>query len=328
MVTTRVRPPQVSDSQRSGRSVLRNWRAKFDVKATPYLFIAPFFILFITFGLFPLGYNLVVSFRVWRLDQPGKNGWAGMDNYVRLFQDPDFFRALGNTFGLFFVSAIPQLVLALVLAGLLNRKLRAPTFWRMGVLLPYVTSIVASTLIFANVFQFSAAQPDAGLANFILGLFHLGPVDWQASRFSSWIAIAIMVDWRWIGYNTLIYLASMQAVPRDLYEAASIDGAGSVRQFISITVPMIRPAVIFTVILSTVGSLQLFTEPLMFDSQPASANGGSLGQFQTIGVLIYKVGWKNLNLGYAAAMSWVLFLIIVIVAAINAFAAHRMGGSR
>jgi cellobiose transport system permease protein len=120
----------------------------------------------------------------------------------------------------------------------------------------------------------------------------------------------------------------MQAFPRDVYVAAAIDGAGPQRQLWQITVPMIQPVVIFTVILSTIGGLQLFTEPLLFDQNPALATGGSNGQYQTIAMLIYKVGWRDLNLGYAAAMSWALFLIILIVAAFNAVITRRLGGGR
>ena len=127
-----------------------------------------------------------------------------------------------------------------------------------------------------------------------------------------------MVNWKWIGYNALLYLAAMQSIPRDIYEAAAIDGAGPWKQLWRITVPMIRPVVIFTVVLSTIGGLQLFTEPMLFDQNAQAATGGANGEWQTIAQLIYKVGWKDLNLGYAAAMSWALFLIIVIVAAVNA----------
>jgi len=297
--------------------------SRFDHKYMPYLLISPFFLLFAAFGIFPLAYNLIVSLRTWRLDDPSSNGWAGLKNYRRVINDGDFFRALKTTFGLFLMATIPQLILALILAGLLNKKLRFQTGLRMGVLLPYVTSVAASTLVFGTVFA-----RDTGLANYLLSLVHLGPVDWHASTLGSWTAISIIVDWRWIGYNALIYLAAMQAVPKDLYEAAAIDGAGQVRQFVKVTVPMIRPAIVFTVVLSTIGGLQLFTEPLLFDSNPNNAYGGSVHQFQTVAMLIYKVGWKDLNLGYAAAMAWVMFLIIVVIASVNGLLTNRIGGKR
>jgi cellobiose transport system permease protein len=221
---------------------------------------------------------------------------------------------------------VPQLLAALIIANLLNRKLRATTWWRIGVLLPYLTPVVASTLVFAVFFA-----RDNGMANWFLGLVGFGhndPLDWRAAKWSSWIAIATMVNWKWIGYNALLYLSAMQSIPKDVYEAAAVDGAGPWRQLWQITVPMIQPVVVFTVILSTIGGLQLFNEPMMFDENPASATGGSDHQFQTIAQLIYKVGWKDLNLGYAAAMSWALFLLILIVAGINALLTKRIGGDQ
>ena len=316
-------PPSPAGATSRTRAAWRQRLSRLDMKFTPYLLIAPFFLLFACFGLFPLIYNLVVSLRTWKLDDPTQDGWAGLTNFRRVFADGDFLHALVNTFGMFVMSSVPQLVLALVLAGLLNRKLRAKTLLRMGILIPYVTSVAASTLVFGTVFA-----RDTGLANYVLHFVGIGPIDWQAGRFSSWAAISTMVDWRWIGYNALIYLAAMQSVPRDLYEAAAIDGAGAVRQFFRITVPMIRPAIVFTVVLSTIGGLQLFTEPLLFDSNPSSANGGSVSQFQTVSMLIYKTGWKDLDLGYAAAMAWVLFLIIIVIAGVNGWLTTRVGRTR
>ena len=318
-----ARPVRGAGGNRPGRPAWRSRLTRWDVKYTPYLMIAPFFLLFLAFGLFPLAYNLVVSLRVWKLDDPTQDGWAGLSNFRKVFSDGDFLHALVNTLGIFVISTVPQLILALILAGLLNRKLRMSTTLRVGILLPYVTSIAASTLIFGTIFT-----RDTGLANYVLHFVGIGPIDWQAGRFSSWIAISTMVDWRWIGYNALIYLAAMQSVPRDLYEAAAIDGAGQRRQFLKITVPMIRPAILFTVVLSTIGGLQLFTEPLLFDTNPSSASGGSTHQFQTVAMLIYKVGWRDLDLGYAAAMAWVLFLIVIVIAGINGLLTSRIGRSR
>jgi cellobiose transport system permease protein len=302
------------------------WRSRltrFDMVVTPYLLIAPFFVLFAVFGLFPLLYNAVVSVRTWRLDDPSQDGWAGFDNYVKLLHDEDFWHALVNTLGIFVLSTVPQLLLALIIASLLNRRLRFRTGLRVGVLLPYITPLAASTLIFQQLFGH-----DFGIINHLLGVVGVGPVDWQGNRLASWVAIATMVDWRWTGYNALIYLAAMQSVPRDLYEAAALDGAGPWRQLWRITVPMIKPTLIFTVVLATIGQMQLFTEPLLFNEKVSDATGGTDGQFNTVALLIYKVGWKDLNLGYAAAMAWALFVMIVVLASINAFVTHRAGNRK
>jgi cellobiose transport system permease protein len=321
---TQLRPSPQHQAPPKRRT--RHWLYRFDTKTIPYVLIAPFFILFGIFGLFPIVFNAVVSLRNWRLDDPTLTGWAGLGNFSKLVSDEDFWNALGNTFGIFILSSVPQLLLALIIANLLNHNLRSTTFWRIGILLPYLTPVVASTLVFSVFFA-----RDNGMANWFLSLVGYGqetPIDWRAEKWSSWLAIATMVNWKWIGYNALLYLSAMQSIPKDVYEAAAVDGAGPVRQLWQITVPMIQPVVIFTVILSTIGGLQLFNEPMMFDENPQSAGGGSAHQFQTIAQLIYKVGWKDLNLGYAAAMSWALFLIILIVAGINTLLTKRIGGGQ
>lgn len=311
-----------------------NFRGRFDHKVIPYVLVSPFFILFAVFGLFPLAYNGVVAFRRWSLMSPSENGWAGFDNFARVFTDDAFWNALGNTFGIFILSTVPQLFLALIIAALLNRRLRAQTFFRVGILLPYVTPVVASTLVFAQVFG-----RDTGLANWILsftpiqtelgGGIVIDGLDWRSSKLSSWIAIALMVNWKWIGYNALLYLSAMQSIPKDVYEAAALDGANAWQQLWKVTVPMMRPMVLFTVVLSTIGGLQLFTEPMLFEQNAQAATGGTRGQWQTVAQLIYQVSWKgSLNLGYGAAMSWVLFLIIVILAGFNAWLTNRLGGGK
>lgn len=336
MSATRAAPPpprsraaahahQPEPDRRGGRT-WRNRLHRFDMRYMPYILISPFFLLFIVFGLFPIVFNGVVALQHWRLDNAELTGWAGLANFERLLSDDRFWNALYNTFGIFVLSTVPQLLLALIIASLLNRKLRAQTWFRVGILLPYITPITASTLLFAVFFA-----RDFGIANWVLDVLNLrgeAPIDWRSTKTASWIAIATMVNWKWIGYNALIYLAAMQSIPRDIYEAAAVDGAGPWRQLWQITVPMIRPVVVFTVILSTIGGLQLFTEPMLFEQNAQAATGGSNGQFQTIAQLIYKVGWKDLNLGYAAAMSWALFLIIVIIAVVNALIANRLGGGR
>jgi cellobiose transport system permease protein len=310
------------------QSPWQRFKGRFDTKVVPYLLISPFFILFAVFGIFPLIYNGIVSFRRWNLKNPTNDGWAGFDNYTKLFSDGFFANALVNTFGIFLLSTIPQLLLALFVASLLNRRLRAQTLFRVGVLVPFVTPIVASSLVFAYVFS-----KNYGLANSVLGMFGIqseaagtvfNGIDWRATKWASWVAIATMVNWKWVGYNALLYLAAMQSIPKDVYEAAALDGATPWQQLWRITVPMIRPMVIFTVVLSTIGGLQLFTEPMLFGDTP-DPNGGALRQWQTVGQLIYQTGWVNLNLGYAAAMSWALFLIIVVIAGFNAWLTSRIG---
>ncbi|MEV0092775.1 sugar ABC transporter permease [Streptomyces sp. NPDC050738] len=290
--------------------------SRLDTKGSPYLFLAPFYVVFAVFGLFPLGYTAWVSMHSWSMT--GKGDFIGFDNYTELFGDPDFWNALVNTLGMLVLATVPQLFIALVLAGLLNQKLRATTFLRMGVLLPIVTSVAAVGIVFSQIYD-----RDAGMANGLLGLVGVHPIDWRADKWSSWLAISTMVNWRWTGYNALIYLAAMQSIPRELYEAAAIDGAGRMRQLWSITVPMIRPAVIFTVISSTIAGMQLFTEPLIFGQGNYAISGGTLRQFQTLSMYMFEKAFRDFDYGYGSAVAWMIFLVIMLLTLINFLVVRR-----
>ncbi|MCL3818911.1 carbohydrate ABC transporter permease [Aeromicrobium wangtongii] len=292
--------------------------AKTEARVAPYAFVSPFFIVFAIFGFFPLVYTLWVSLHDWSL-LAGNQGFVGLANYRELMHDTDFWRALTNTIGIFVLATVPQLILATVLAQVLNSKLRARTFWRMGVLLPNVTSVAAVGIIFGLIFA-----RDYGIVNWALGTIGLDPIDWQGHRWSSWLAISVMVDWRWTGYNALILLASLQAVPKELYEAARIDGASAWRQFWSITVPMLRPTIIFVSIVATIGGIQLFTEPLLFGSGINAIAGGSTGQFQTVAMYLVQQAFTGQRFGYASTVAWVLFLLIAVFAIINVVLLRRI----
>ncbi|CEA08034.1 Lactose transport system permease protein LacF [Arthrobacter saudimassiliensis] len=282
--------------------------SRWDMKASPYLYISPFFLLFAVTGLFPLLYTFWVSLHDWHLLK-GQGDFVGLRNFTEVLADSYFWNSLFNTFSIFLLSAIPQLIVAVFLAAILDQHLRAKTFWRMSVLLPYVVTPVAVALIFTNMFN-----EQNGLINNLLDNFGMEPVRWLNDTFASHVAIATMVNWRWTGYNALILLAAMQAVPRDLYESAALDGAGSFRRFFSITLPSIRPTMIFVVITSTIGGLQIFAEPRLFD--PANA-GGTQGQFMTTVLFLWEMGFQRSNFGKASAVAWLLFLIIILVGIVN-----------
>jgi len=305
------RPPRrVGFSQRLSR-----W----DVKVSPYLYISPFFIAFAITGLFPLVYTGYVSVYEWKL-LGGQGEFVGFENFAAILDHDVFWKSLRNTFSIFLLSTIPQVAVAIVLAALLDQNLRARTFWRMGVLLPYVVAPVAVGIIFGRLFA-----DQSGLINAGLGVLGIDPVRWHVEPLPSHIAIATMVNFRWTGYNALIFLAAMQAVPRDLYEAAIIDGAGRVRQFFSITVPQIRATIIFVVLTSTIGGLQIFDEPRVFDEV---GRGGSSQQWMTTTLYLYDVGWgTQRNLGRAAAVAWILFLIVIVIGSINFTLSNRIASS-
>lgn len=297
-----VAPPEHGVSRRRPRL----WLARLDSRLNPFLFIAPFFVLFAVFGVFPLLYTAWVSLHDWQLIN-GDQGFVGLDNYRVLLSDPNFYNALFNTASIFLLSTVPQLLMALAIAVLLDRPLRASPTWRAAVLLPNVVSVAAVALVFAQLFG-----RDYGVANWLLGWVGIDPVAWTEHRWSSHLAVAVMVMWRWTGYNALLYLAAMQAVPRELYEVAAIDGASRWRTFWSVTVPGIRPTILFTVVVSTIGGLQLFAEPQLFDSSGIAGTGGSDRQFQTLTMYLYEKGFGLFDAGYAAAIAWVLFVICVL----------------
>lgn len=304
------------------RLLRRNRRSRWDIKLSPYLYISPFFILFAIVGLYPLIYTGFLAVHDWNRAYYIRGDFVGLDNFVWVLKDPVFQKSLVNTFSIFLMSSIPQVICAVTLAALLDTHLRGRTFWRMSVLLPFVVAPAAAVLIFGSLFADKFGVVNELIRHIDVGGFQPEGVQWHVDRWWSHFAIAGMVNWRWTGYNALIFLAAMQAVPRDLYEAASIDGAGRVRQFFSVTLPLIRPTMIFVVITSTIGGLQIFTEPRLFDNTPAR-NGGPDHQYMTSTLYIYTKGIEDQFYGRACAAAWLLFMIILAIVVLN-FALTRL----
>jgi cellobiose transport system permease protein len=292
--------------------------SRWDVRFSPYLYISPFFLVFAVMGLFPLLYTAWVSVHDWNLIG-GQGDFVGLENFVTVLTQGYFWNALRNTFSIFLLSSIPQIIVALGIAAVLDFNLRGKTFWRMGVLLPYVVAPVAVALIFNDLFG-----DKYGLINSAIMGIGLEPIRWHVDVIPSHLAIATMVNFRWTGYNALIFLAAMQAVPRDYYEAAIIDGANRWRTFRSITLPLLRPIVIFVILTSTIGGLQIFDEARMFDQ---AGQGGASRQWQTLTLYIYELGWGQRNFGRASAVAWLLFLIIILIAVINFLITRRIAGT-
>ncbi|WP_375385549.1 carbohydrate ABC transporter permease [uncultured Microbacterium sp.] len=316
--STTVRPK----TQRGGSSGPPQKRgsrfARWDLKYSPYVYILPFFVLFAIVGVFPLGYTAWVSLNDWSLIG-GQGDFVGIDNFTSILGEKEFWVALRNTISIFLIQVIPQLIFGLIIAAALDRNLRNATFWRMGVLLPYIVMPVAVALIFGSLFA-----DRYGLVNTTLESIGLPAIGWHTDIIPSHIAIATMVDFRWTGYTSLILLAGMQAIPRDYYEAATIDGAGAARQFFSITIPQLRSTLIFVVITATIGGLQIFDEPRLFDQ---AGTGGPDNQWLTLTLYLYKLGWTDLDFGKAAAVAWLLFLLIIIVAVVNLVISSRVSKS-
>jgi cellobiose transport system permease protein len=287
---------------------------RWEGRSAPYVYVAPFFLVFAAFGLFPLVDTAYLSLQRYKLG--GRMTWAGLDNYGWLFTNPDFYNALWKTITIGVLSTVPQLMLALGLAHLLNYRLRGRTFLRIAMLMPYATSVAAATLVFALIFG-----RDGGIINGLLAVVGIDPVDWRNGDWTAQIAISVIVIWRWTGYNALIYLAGMQSISTDLYEAAALDGANRWQQFRHVTLPGLRPTILFTVVVSTIGASQLFGEPLLFGG--GQANGGPVNQYQTLGLFMYQQGWQYGQLGRAATIAWVTFLLIVGLVLLNTRLARR-----
>ena len=277
-------------------------------KIAPYSYIAPFFLLFLLFGLGPLIYTGWVSLHDWEPLQT-EHEFVGLQNYQVMLEDPRFWKAIRNTFSIFALSTIPGLVLSLVLASVLNnRSLRVKTFWRMALLVPNVTPLVTVSLVFSSIFG-----RDYGPVAWLLQVLHLPAIAWDVHPFTTQLVIALMVIWRWTGYNALIYLAAMQAIPASLYESAEIDGAGRWATFVNVTLPMIRPTILFTVVVASVGGLQIFAEPLLF----TDPMGGNNGQGLTMTLLVYSQAFGSLHFGYASAIAVALLFVVLVVAFVN-----------
>jgi cellobiose transport system permease protein len=320
-----TRPAERAVPHHSGpppRRALRVRLSRLDLKGSPYLYVAPFFVLFAIFGLYPLVYSIWLSLTD-RSPLRTETDFVGLDNYAFLLSDGRFWTSVANTLGMFLIATVPQLLLALVLANWLNRRMRAMGFFRMSIAVPIVTSTAVVALIFGMFYA-----RDYGLFNWVLESLGMEGIDWRARRYHSWVAIATMVDWRWTGYNALIYLAAMQAIPKDMYESAELDGASRPRQFWSITVPLLKPTIIFTVIISSIGGMQLFVEPLMFTSGSGAIRGGSTNQFQTMAMYLVETMRSFHQWGYAGTISVMLIVLTVAVSFINYLLIRRISSEK
>jgi ABC-type sugar transport system permease subunit len=276
-------------------------------KAAPYVFISPFYILFIIFRAFPILFSAFISLTNWR--GVGASQFVGLANYHALFADPAFFRSLTNVviIGLGYQPLF--LFLALLFATILNaRSVRFRTFFRTIYFLPAVTSLVVVGLVFGMLFDFRF-----GMVNYLLGLVSLPPVEWLTEPIWMRTVIIIAAIWRWTGYEMIIMLAGLQSIPEDLYEAAKVDGAGIVQSFLYVTVPLMRPVILFCVVLSTIGTFNIFDEPYII----FTSTGGNREAGLVPGVFLFRAAFEYFKFGYASAFAYVLGAIIVVLSAIQ-----------
>lgn len=280
-----------------------------------YVSISPYYLLYIGFSALPVLFTVWLSFQHWdgfALDQAT---FVGLANFDYLIHDTVFFHSIANTFIIWIMSTVPTLVFGLIVAVMLNAAVRFSTTFKVAYFLPNITSMVAMGVLFGSIFS-----SQFGIANGILHMFGIGNVRWLQTEWGIKFVIAALSTWSWVGYNALIYLAGLQSIPGEVYEAAKIDGANAVKTLLYVTLPQLRPVVLFTVIMSTVGGLQSFTEAQVLTSAQSgnSLSAGGVGQSGLTMVLyFYSVAFKDNNYGYAAAVAWGIFIIVTIFTILN-----------
>lgn len=266
-------------------------------KTIPYILIFPVVIIFAVFMVYPIIRSLYLSF--FELVS-GSYEFVGLSNYTTLFKDEVFWKSLGNTV-IYLIVQVPVMIGgALLIAVAIEQKfLKGKAFFRTTIFLPSVTALVAYALVFKVLLN-----GDHGLINYVIELFGGKGVNWFYEEWPARFAIIISITWRWLGYNMIILLAGIQSIPNELMEAADIDGASFWDKLFHITIPMVKPIILFCTITSTIGTLQLFDEPFIL------TEGGPNNATITMGQYLYNNGFRYLKFGYASAIGYVMTVII------------------
>ncbi len=273
-------------------------------KTVPYILIGPVLLIFIVFMAYPIGRSFYLSF--FELES-GVYEFVGIRNYTLLLQDKVFYKSMFNTF-IFLLVQVPIMIgSALLIAVAIEQKfIKGRAFFRTAVFLPSVTALVAYALVFKVLLN-----GDYGLVNYVIEFFGGTGVDWFYQEWPARLAIIISITWRWTGYNMIIIMAGIQGIPGELMEAAEIDGASFWHKLFYITIPMIKPILLFTIITSTIGTLQLFDEPYVL------TEGGPNNATITMGQYLFNHGFRYLNFGFASAVGYVMAIIISIFSLIQ-----------
>ncbi|EQB38562.1 MULTISPECIES: carbohydrate ABC transporter permease [Virgibacillus] len=280
-------------------------------KHAPLVLLAPAVLFFSLFIAYPIVSSLLLSFQI---SEAGQTSFVGFDNYIRLFQDPLFYEAMKNTLIIGVIQTPSVIILGLLTATLLNSGLiKLENFFRLTYFTPAVTSLVGASVIFLLLLN-----QENGLINFLLSLVGIDSIGWLNTPFWAKVSIILQGTWRWTGYNMVIILAGLQSISKDLYEAASIDGATKIRQFFSITIPQLRPVLLFCLIMSTIGSFQLFDEPYIL------TNGGPVNATTTITMYLYENGFQFFDFEYASAIAYVLVGFIALLTYVQ----FKLGGDK
>jgi lactose/L-arabinose transport system permease protein len=268
----------------------------------PYIFISPFYLTFLVFGLYSTLFSFYLSFTEWK--GLGPITFIGLKNYISIIKDKVFIQSMENGFLLFILYVPLMTFLALVLAVILNSKrVRGFQVFRALIFIPYIMNIVAAGFAFKLLLN-----QKYGIVNtFLTGIFNIAPIPWLESVWGGRVSLCLLIIWAWLGYNMVIMLAGLQTIPNELNEAAMIDGASPVQAFFYVTIPLMRPVILFSVVLSLSGSFNLFNEVYILTL------GGPMNATITPLVDIFNQAFNNFRFGYASAMAYVYFIILFIL---------------
>lgn len=295
----------VPKSQREPRKF---WTPQKKEALTGWLFLAPEIIGMLFLNVFALGFSLYLSFSDWDL-LSGVEGikFTGLDNYIQMFQDPTIIQALKNNV-IYMILTVPiPIAIALVLATLIHNSVFFKDYFKVAFFIPYISSIIAIAAVWSALFH-----PSLGPINqFLMDLGLSNPPKWLVDPKTSLLSIAIISSWAALGYTIIIYMAGLTNISNEIYEAAEIDGAGVMKKFFSITVPMLRPTTFFLLITTLIGSFKVF-DVIAFLTEGGPNNSSTVLVFR-----IYEEGFKYYNMGYASAISWLLFAIIGLITAVT-----------
>jgi ABC-type sugar transport system permease subunit len=278
---------------------MKKWLNKYK---TPYIFISPFFILYAIFGLFPAIYSVYLSL----FQARGRVEWnfVGLDNYIRLwFHDPVFPITLLNMGKYLFFIVIPMTFFGLLLAVLLNTKQvrRLSGFYRTVMILPYVLAPTVISVVFIQIYDYTY-----GWLNLLLDTIGLPHIDWLGTEKWSLIAVSLVLLWQFVGYNTLIALAALTGISTEIYDAARVDGCNAFQEFGLITLPLMRPILLFMAVMTTIGVFNMFAQPWLL------THGGPGYSSNTLIIFLYRTAFEVMQFGYAAAIGVTIFLLTAI----------------
>lgn len=278
-----------------------------------WAFVAPFLVFFLMFLIWPMLHGIYLSFTDISLTGAG-GSFIGVDNYVEAFGDGDVWRSLGNTVWFTILSTVPLVILSLVFAVLVDQGLPGQWLWRLSFFMPFLLASTVMSQIWVWIFN-----PQLGAANAVLRIFGIEGPAWLQDENTAMIGVVIATVWWTLGFNFLLYLAALQNIPHQQYEAAALDGASRWRQFWSITLPQLLPITVLILLLQVLASLKLF------DQVYQMTGGGPGGATRSILQYVYEVGFTAFRFGYSAAISYIFFAIIIIVALIQLRVMRRSG---